>query len=53
MKKYRYKIYGLIVESELEIAQATSLSVDRKSLENDVEIVFGEIPERLRKANES
>lgn len=52
MNKYRYKIYGLIVESELEIIQATPFSDDRKSTESDVEIVFGEIPDRLRIAGE-
>lgn len=52
LKKYRYKIYGLTVESELEIPQAVPTLEDMNGIVADVEIVYGEIPEWLKKAGE-
>lgn len=46
--KYRYLIYGLVVESELVIPQAAICKDSAGEVCTDVEIVFGEMPEKIR-----
>jgi len=50
-KKYRYRIYGLIVESELCIPQAMAEETEESAVV-DVEIHIGDIPDFLQKAAE-
>ena len=46
--KYRYLIYGLVVESDLAIPQASTCKSNAGEMSADVEIVFGEMPEKIR-----